>query len=369
MKLSSKPKIVYMADPDYGNRPFPYVFAGIPNALESMGLDVYYLNTGIATLDSFRQEIDRFKPEMLFGFIQHRQQVVKIAGFLEEYHPVAAINWYQEEPNSIVETDELNGTNLIEAFKSFDMWFGIDNKMVPFWKTKAMYMPPGFDDSVYNNAGLERCFDVSYIGQLGPKNVTEMYWPYMKELARYGKKAMLAINRPMGLPLLPRSFERFIRSQKRRHFLQSLPFWRCQWQNPKNEQEKALLIGRSKIHFGLNRVRGNWEEGLKSFLPEYPLDRHGLFYQLKSRPFQAVGAGAMVLNEYCPELEDLFEIGKEIITFEFGDFQDLRDKLFWYVHHDEQRERIARAGYERGRKQHTFSARIQQIFDIVRKRL
>lgn len=369
MKLSSKPKIVYMADPDYGNRPYPYVFAGIPNALKAMDLSVFCLNTGTATLDSFRREIDRFKPELLFGFIQHRRQVLKIAGFLEDYHPVAAINWYQEEPNSIIENDEFNGLNVIEASKSFDMWFGIDSKMVPFWKTKAMYMPPGFDDSIYYDEDLELRFDVSYIGQLGPKNVSEMYWPYMKELARYGKKAMLAIERPMGLPLLPRPFERFIRSKRRRRFLQSLPFWRCQWQNPKNEHEKALIIGRSKIHFGLNRVRGNWEEGLKALLPGYPLDRHGLFYQLKSRPFQAVGAGAMTLNEYTPELEDMFEIGKEIITFEFGDLEDVRDKLSWYISHDEERKRIARAGYERGHKQHTFSARVRQIFDIVRKRL
>ncbi len=77
----------------------------------------------------------------------------------------------------------------------------------------------------------------------------------------------------------------------------------------------------------------------------------------------------MVLNEYCPELEDLFEIGKEIITFEFGNVEELRDKLSWYITHDSERERVARAGYERGRKQHTFSARIQQIFDVIRKNL
>ena len=30
----------------------------------------------------------------------------------------------------------------------------------------------------------------------------------------------------------------------------------------------------------------------------------------------------MALNEYCPELEDFFDIGKEIITFEFGEVGD-----------------------------------------------
>ena len=116
----------------------------------------------------------------------------------------------------------------------------------------------------FYDAGLERCYEVSYIGQLGPKEVTDMYWPYMKELSKYGKKAMLAIDRPMGLPLLPRPLERFIRSKSRRNFLQKLPVWKCKWENPKNEQEKAVIVNQSKINFGLNRVRGNWEEKFKS---------------------------------------------------------------------------------------------------------
>jgi len=367
MKLSSKPKIVYMADPDYGNRLYPYVFAGIPNTLEAMGLNVFYLNTATATIDSFRQQIDRFKPELLFGFIQNPRQVGKIAGLLKEYHPTAAITWYQEDPNMIVGVR--HEYNMLEASKNFDMWFSIDIKMVPFWRTKAVFMPPGFDELVYYDAGLDRYFDVSYIGNLGPKKVTEMYWPYMKELARYGKKAMLAIERPMGLPLLPGPLEKFIRSRKRRRFFQSLPFWRCQWKNPKNEQEKAEIINHSKIHIGLNRVRGDWEDDLKALLPDYPLDKHGLFYQLKGRLFQAVGAGAMTLNEYCPDLEDMFEIGQEIVTFQFGAVEEMREKLAWYLRHDWERERIAKAGYERARKEHTFTARINQIFAKVRDNL
>ena len=117
------------------------------------------------------------------------------------------------------------------------------------------------------------------------------------------------------------------------------------------------------------RGRGEWETALKKLLPDYHLDRHGLFCQLKGRLFQGVGAGAMVLNEYCPELENLFEIGKEIVTFEYGDISGFRDKLSWYISHDDERKKIAQAGYERGRKQHTFAARIRQIFDIVRKKL
>lgn len=60
----------------------------------------------------------------------------------------------------------------------------------------------------------------------------------------------------------------------------------------------------------------------------------------------------------------LFRSGKKDKQLE-----ELQDKLKWYKMHNLECAKIARAGYERGRKQHTFSARIQQIFNIVRKRL
>ena len=75
----------------------------------------------------------------------------------------------------------------------------------------------------------------------------------------------------------------------------------------------------------------------------------------------------MALNEYCPELEDMFDVGKEIVTFEFGNIEEVREKLAWYLSHDFEREKVARAGYERGHKEHTFAARIRKILDIVTK--
>jgi spore maturation protein CgeB len=367
MKIPLNPKIICITDPEFGSRNYPYAFGYVPDTIVRMGLPVCFLNPVTATIEYFKDTIQKFKPDLLFGFIQDRRYIAKIAAFLMEYHPVPATNWSLEDPNSVFGND--GSCSMIESSASFDMWFCNDEKMVPFWRTKAAFMPPGFFDDIFYDAGLERIYDISYIGQLGPKEVTNMYWPYMKEIARYGKKAMLCIDRPMGLPLLPRPFERFLRSKNRRHFLQRFPFWQCQWENPKNEHEKAVIINHSKISFGLNRVRGNWEKNLKSQLPEYPLDKHGLFYQLKGRLFHAVGTGAMALNEYCPELENLFDIGKEIITFEFGDMDDFRDKLKWYVSHDAERKKITLAGYERAHKQHTFTARINQIFEIVRKSL
>lgn len=117
MKLLPKPRIVYMVDPDYGNRPYPFPLAGLSNTFEAMALEVFNLNPATATLESFRSDIERFKPELLFGFIQHRRQIAKISGFLKKYHPIAVINWYVEDPNGIIGAKD--DINVIEPLVNF----------------------------------------------------------------------------------------------------------------------------------------------------------------------------------------------------------------------------------------------------------
>ena len=68
MKLPAIPRILYMYDPEYGNFLYPYVFAGIPDTLKQMDMDVAFLNSATATIESFRRDIEIFKPDLLFWF-------------------------------------------------------------------------------------------------------------------------------------------------------------------------------------------------------------------------------------------------------------------------------------------------------------
>ena len=60
MKLSAKPRIGYIADPNFSN-PYPSPLAGIPNALRKLGLDFIEINPATATFESFRESIEKFK--------------------------------------------------------------------------------------------------------------------------------------------------------------------------------------------------------------------------------------------------------------------------------------------------------------------
>lgn len=185
MKLSNRPRILYVYDPDYGNTMFPYMFAGIPDMLKTMDIEVGFFNIANTTVEDYKKAISEYKPELLLGFIQNIEQVFKFASFLKEYHPVPAVNWYHEEPNGLFTKNE---ECIINASEAFDCWFGIDKKMLPFWKTKGFYLPPGYDPDIFKKQNITKIYDVSYIGKLGPPETTHMYWPYMKELAIYKKK-------------------------------------------------------------------------------------------------------------------------------------------------------------------------------------
>lgn len=76
----------------------------------------------------------------------------------------------------------------------------------------------------------------------------------------------------------------------------------------------------------------------------------GLLYQENrdlqtSRSFEIPACGGLMLAERTEEHRMYFEEDKEAVYF--GTFEELRDKLRFYVAHDGARERIAAAGYRR----------------------
>lgn len=88
-------------------------------------------------------------------------------------------------------------------------------------------------------------------------------------------------------------------------------------------------------------------------------------YYLSDRVFETTGRGGFLLMPYIKGIEDLFEVGKEIITFKFGDFKDLKKKIDYYLINDEEREKIRLAGFERTKKDHTYKNRWIKILETI----
>jgi hypothetical protein len=88
------------------------------------------------------------------------------------------------------------------------------------------------------------------------------------------------------------------------------------------------------------------------------------FYQ-SDRLFNICGAGALAITPYIQGIEDVFDIDKEIVTYEFENFAALRRKIDYYLEHDDEREAIRRAGHERTKRDHTYKKRWETILATV----
>lgn len=114
-----------------------------------------------------------------------------------------------------------------------------------------------------------------------------------------------------------------------------------------SDEEMVRRYSESKISLGFAKC------GM-TFKDEEPIR------QVRLRDFEATMSGAFYLMEYVPEIEEFFEVGKEVVCFEGAD--DLVDKARYYLKHDGERERIREACRRRALSDHTWARRFEDLF-------
>jgi len=82
------------------------------------------------------------------------------------------------------------------------------------------------------------------------------------------------------------------------------------------------------------------------------------------RMYEVTGAGAMLLTDERQNLGELFEPGREVVTY--ASVKDCVDKVQYYLDHEEERAAIARQGQQRTLSEHTYEQRVQQIIEWVK---
>jgi spore maturation protein CgeB len=81
--------------------------------------------------------------------------------------------------------------------------------------------------------------------------------------------------------------------------------------------------------------------------------------QIKSRTFDMGVSGTMMLCEHSPNLELYYEPGREFVAYE--SLEDCAEKAKYYLAHEDERSRIARAYYDRTRREHLWTHRLAAI--------
>lgn len=110
----------------------------------------------------------------------------------------------------------------------------------------------------------------------------------------------------------------------------------------KYHNEMPLVFAASKIN--INMTIPNIENGI-------PL-----------RVFDVLSAGGFLMTDYRPGLENLFEIGKDLVVYD--GINDLTSKALYYLNHGRERELISINGFDKLQKLHTYKQRINTMFSL-----
>lgn len=109
-------------------------------------------------------------------------------------------------------------------------------------------------------------------------------------------------------------------------------------------KEMPLIFANSKININIT---------LRSIQTGIPL-----------RCLDIMACGGFLLTNYQAELEEYFEDGKELVIYQ--DFEDMRDKIQYYLGHEEERRKIAKCGQEKVLKDFSYEKQIGQMLRLIR---
>jgi spore maturation protein CgeB len=194
----------------------------------------------------------------------------------------------------------------------FDLcWTSTEDALKKYCVEGALpvYLPEGANPELHRPWELEKTIDVSFVGQC------------------YG-------NRPETIRSLR---EAGIRVEAFGHG----------WPNgPLSTEEMVRLYSKSRINLGFGGVEGHEET-----------------YCLKGRDFEIPMSGGLYLTEHHPELERVYDLGKEIVTYR--GFDDLLANVRHLLADPQRAEAIRRAGFHRARKEHTWEMRFERFFSLM----
>lgn len=84
-----------------------------------------------------------------------------------------------------------------------------------------------------------------------------------------------------------------------------------------------------------------------------------------NRIYETLGRGGFLLHPMVAGLDTEFEIGKHLVTYEYGNMDDLFAKIDYYLEHEDEREAIRKAGFEHVKKHYTYKKRCEALLKML----
>ena len=153
------------------------------------------------------------------------------------------------------------------------------------------------------------------------------------------------------------------------------------------ERERFITLENISNHFDMNIYTSPDDADVAALLPNLHNKGYAHTYSVMSKVFQCskinlnmtnrpiktgipqrifdiMGVGGFVLTNYQAEIEQFFDIGKELVVYESQ--QDLLDKIAYYLSHEEERLEIAANGKKAMSERHRYSARLEDMFQMIK---
>ena len=214
-----------------------------------------------------------------------------------------------------------------------------------------IYCQEAANPNIYKPYDLKKEFDVTFIGQaygdrpeyvdfLVNNGININVWgPYWNQFAANRHTPFMKFLRSIKAFILKRPFS------KASHILPNKIIG-----PPLSDENMVKLFSRSKINLGFSScdTKTKDEPAIK---------------QIRLRDFEVPMSGGFYMVEYMEELEEFFEIDKEIVCY--ANKEDLVDKIKFYLKNDSSREKIRIAGYKRCLKDHSWQKRFTDVFSQI----
>ena len=188
------------------------------------------------------------------------------------------------------------------AAKECCLWYEIEG-------CPSIYLPEGSDPEMYRPGSGSKPYDVCFVG------------------ANYGIRS------------------RIVKTIEKRGT--KVTCYGFEWPNgPIDIKKLPNIFARSRIILGVGTI-GHCTD----------------FYSLKMRDFDGPMSGSLYITHNNPDLHDLYEIGKEIVTYRIP--EECADKVVYYLHHPKEAISIGRAGRIRAEREHTWEKRFEKILTFL----
>lgn len=106
-----------------------------------------------------------------------------------------------------------------------------------------------------------------------------------------------------------------------------------------------------------------FEEAAEKFHESKIVLNISMLDDLNMRTFEAMGTGSFLLTNWIPTIEDVFEDGKHLVLYK--SIEEAVDKAKYYLAHDDEREKIAQAGYEEVMAKHQIKHRVDRMLSAL----